>query len=154
MRLIFIVCFITLFVEDGDISLRVEQPKHATPPFRVWVMVNAPGDLASEIRGYIHQELQRLPDVEIVEDYPWRYELHIVATQSGTKLGDVSFAIAALRIFDNSEFAEDLVREVTDGLYENIHLAVVSSQKRNLRKMCKEVIARFDIHVLERERPR
>lgn len=125
----------------------------ADPPqligVRVWVNATAKNGLDVEITQHTVEMLERLPNVTVVDRFPYHYELQIV----GLKESDnVALGVAALRIFDNSKIADEFVRDQTDGLYENIQLAVVTSKYDNLQAMCREIVVRFESEVLKSQR--
>lgn len=109
----------------------------------------AKNGLDAEIAAHTIEALERLPNVTIADQFPYHYELQIV----GLKESDnVALGVAALRIFDNSGIADEFVRYRTDGLYENIQLAVVTSKYDNLQAMCREIAVRFESNVLKSQR--
>ena len=125
----------------------------ADPPrlieVRVWVSATAKNGLGAEITQHTVKMLERLPNVTVVDRFPYHYELQIV----GLKESDnVALAVAALRIFDNSKIADEFVRYRTDGLYENLQLAVVTSKYDNLQAMCREIVVCFESDVLKSQR--
>ena len=124
----------------------------ADPPalqVRVWVNATAKNGLDAEIVQHTVEMLERLPNVTVVDRFPYHYELQIV----GLKESDnVALGVAALRIFDNSKIADEFVRYRTDGLYENVQLAVVTSKYDNLQAMCREIVVRFESEVLKSQR--
>ena len=116
---------------------------------RVWVNATAKNGLDAEIAQHTVEMLERLPNVTVVDQFPYHYELQIV----GLKESDnVALGVAALRIFDNSKIADEFVRDRTDGLYENVQLAVVTSKYDNLQAMCREIAVRFESEVLKSQR--
>ena len=119
------------------------------PQVRVWVHAMAKNGLDAEIAQHTVEMLERLPNVTVVDQFPYHYELQIV----GLKESDnVALGVAALRIFDNSKIADEFVRYQTDGLYENVQLAVVTSKYDNLQAMCREIVVRFETVVLKSQR--
>ena len=119
------------------------------PQVRVWVHAMAKNGLDAEIAQHTVEMLERLPNVTVVDQFPYHYELQIV----GLKESDnVALGGAALRIFDNSKIADEFVRYRTDGLYENVQLAVVTSKYDNLQAMCREIVVRFESDVLKSQR--
>ena len=126
-------------------------PQADPPPLQVqvWVNATAKNGLDAEIEQHTVEMLERLPNVTVVDRFPYHYELQIV----GLKESDnVALGVAALRIFDNSKIADELVRYRTDGLYENVQLAVVTSKYDNLQAMCREIVVRFESEVLKSQR--
>ena len=116
---------------------------------RVWVNATGKNGLDAAIAQHTVEMLERLPNVTVVDRFPYHYELQIV----GLKESDnVALGVAALRIFDNSKIADELVRYRTGGLYENVQLAVVTSKYDNLRTMCREIVVRFESNVLKSRR--
>ena len=125
----------------------------ADPPrsieVRVWVNAVAKNGLDAEIVQHTVEMLERLPNVTIADRFPYHYELQIV----GLKESDnVVLGVAALRIFDNSKIADEFIRYQTDGLYENVQLAVVTSKYEKLQAMCREIVVRFESDVLQSQR--
>ena len=80
------------------------------PQVRVWVHAMAKNGLDAEIAQHTVEMLERLPNVTVVDQFPYHYELQIV----GLKESDnVALGVAALRIFDNSKIADEFVRYQT-----------------------------------------
>lgn len=124
----------------------------ADPPalqVRVWVSATAKNGLDAEITQHTAEMLERLPNVTVVDRFPYHYELQII----GLKESDnVALAVAALQIFDNSKITDEFVRHQTDGLYQNVQLAVIASKYDNLQAMCREIVVRFESEVLKSQR--
>ena len=125
----------------------------ADPPrsieVRVWVNAVAKNGLDAEIVQHTVEMLERLPNVTVADQFPYHYELQIV----GLKESDnVVLGVAALRIFDNSNIADEFIYYRTLGLYENVQLAVVTSKYEKLQAMCREIVVRFESDVLQSQR--
>ena len=119
------------------------------PQVRVWVDAIAKNGLDAEIKQHTVEILEQLPNVAVADEFPYHYELQIV----GLKESDnVVLGVAALRIFDNSNIADEFIYYRTLGLYENVQLAVVTSKYEKLQAMCREIVARFERDVLEPQR--
>ena len=119
------------------------------PQVRVWVNAIAKNGLDTEIVQHTVEMLEQLPNVTVADEFPYHYELQIV----GLKESDnVVLGVAALRIFDNSNIADEFIYYRTLGLYENVQLAVVTSKYEKLQAMCREIVVRFESDVLKSQR--
>ena len=119
------------------------------PQVRVWVNAIAKNGLDAEIEQHTVEMLEQLPNVTVADEFPYHYELQIV----GLKESDnVVLGVAALRIFDNSNIADEFIYWQTLGLYENVQLAVVTSKYDKLQAMCREIVVRFESDVLKSQR--
>ena len=119
------------------------------PQVRVWVNAIAKNGLDAEIVQHTVEMLEQLPNVTVADEFPYHYELQIV----GLKESDnVVLGVAALRIFDNSNIADEFIYYRTLGLYENVQLAVVTSKYEKLQAMCREIVVRFESDVLKSQR--
>ena len=119
------------------------------PQVRVWVDAIAKNGLDAEIEQHTIEMLEQLPNVTVADEFPYHYELQIV----GLKESDnVVLGVAALRIFDNSNIADEFIYYRTLGLYENVQLAVVTSKYEKLQAMCREIVVRFESDVLKSRR--
>ena len=141
LRSIFTAWLVIFALPQADLPQLIE--------VRVWVNATAKNGLGAEITQHAVEMLEQLPNVTVVDRFPYHYELQIV----GLKESDnVALAVAALRIFDNSKITDELVRHQTDGLYQNVQLAVVASKYDNLQAMCREIVGRFESEVLKSQR--
>ena len=119
------------------------------PQVRVWVHAVAKNGLDAEIEQHTIEMLEQLPNVTVADEFPYHYELQIV----GLKESDnVVLGVVALRIFDNSDIADQFIHFRTLGLYENVQLAVVTSKYKKLQAMCHEIVVRFEADVLKSQR--
>ena len=140
LRSIFAACLLIFALPQAD---------PPAPQVRVWVEAIAKNGLDAEIEQHTVKMLEQLPNVTIADEFPYHYELQIV----GLKESDnIVLGVAALRIFDNSNIADEVVYWQTLGLYENVQLAVITSKHEQLQAMCREIVARFESDVLKPQR--
>lgn len=159
----YIISIVVIFI-----SLNVPIRAYETT---VKIIVSAPDELKEEIISYTSRELRGLGDVDVVYDNA-EWEMRIIAfedsyTISGILYTWVTTSIVITQPYDN-EFLISLFEEVSnEEVDSNILLGVdmitsnltrlslhyiVGEQRHNLRRLCENIVNRFDISILEDER--
>ena len=125
------------------------------PKFKVRVNITAPDNLEGSITSYIKRELQKLHDVEIVENDS-DYVLVILVVEITNKSGEttgVSMSILILEKFHNqfldvmidekSKFKDFFLAKTSDLFYKP-KLKVQIGATSDAESICAEIVANFD----------
>jgi len=136
------------------------------PRFRIAVEVTVPDDdLRERVTGYLSSELQNLRDVAVTSEHP-DYKLFAmvmqVATSDDRRMAYV-LSVSVAGFFPDGYFdsilRDDLANaneikqrlgEVT--VYRNQFMSLAGPTEANLQQVAKNVVAKFNYHVLGPER--
>ena len=138
--------------------------------FRVHVSVTCDDEsLKNSVESHIKRELRSLGDVIIDIVGLDTYKIHVVLVEptyknTGTKTGNVSIAVLFLRRFDSRPLLNKYVKAgfKGDAAFETISLyhfkpeglRVAYWTRNNIKQYCQELVANFDIQMLEKARQR
>ena len=166
-----VITFVLVFTEQ-DVSLQVSSKKDALKfltdyRFKVNVGITCQDrNTKTLVESYIKRELRDFKDVDIVSLKP-SHQLNILLTEptfttTGSKTGQVIIAVNYLipvyweNIFDTTKYSDaqkDFLKTMPAGLcYSPPELALYTDDRNELRDLCQNIIADFDIRILEKQR--
>ena len=133
------------------------------PDFKVGMNINADSDLEARIKSYISRELRSLVDVRILADNP-DYEINIIAIKLRTTFWNrAGVAVSTnfvkyIWVNESAGVLPDPISEATKETGTQRKLCVLKKHimnvgaYKNLKTICSEIVAKFDIDVLEPHR--
>ena len=166
MKKLYISSLLMLIFITGDTYAPERSPVAESVKFWVGVSVSCDDEsLQSLIESHIKRELRALHDVD-VGDSVGAYMIRVTAIEnqrvSGEKIGSLSIATMFIQVYpfknlapylsNESVFYRDVVNGEIPLLYYEPKLSVASYSKENTAGFCQQIVATFDIEILEPQR--